>query len=587
MDAGNGESPRDTADFDPQGGISTVAKIGLGLGAAAVSVTVVLATANTSASDPAAAASTTATSPGTTEVFEVPFAGLWKTIDDHGVEVALALDQNSEDGYTFVMTDGHADQCEEFGAPITGVLTGTGEVTGSEIRLSYETLVCETQWGEITKVLATDEMLRLEEGTLKTSLPSCYRLGPAQPCDGVEAPEPIQAEPDIESLVEEYGLEWVQDNYQGDLVEIGLDPSQLYPCQVPDAVSKSPLSSDTTRAWSIETVASGVLGLPRHISCADDGVFVYLRNTQEALFFNSDGRQGKTLVDVGEPKGNESLVVFHNFDFVKYMKSTDEEPTILGDPCAEKNKDDECVPAIPGAFDAVPIGEDKILVTGAEQIAIYDLDGSELWSSELGGFGEAVLGSDAWWVADNESRLYRIPLDGSEPGDPIAIPEALFPPRDNPGRRPAPGVVPVFGGVWITNSDGTVQYIGDDGVFGDKLKAGGPATGDGVHITNVQQLSEAGGYLYTARGRVKLGEDGQLEKDAQLEEVDAVPLTAGAGCLWFQGDDRLIAVDQETGEEVLNFKLQNPQGMRFNWAHGVLWIADQNHTGGFVYRIGP
>ena len=118
------------------------------------------------------------------------------------------------------------------------------------------------------------------------------------------------------------------------------------------------------------------------------------------------------------------------------------------------------MPPIPGAFDAVPIGEDKILVTGAGRITVYDLDGSELWSSELGGFGEAVLGSDAWWVADNESRLYRIPLDGSEPGDPIAIPEALFPQGDNPGRRPAPRVVPVFGGVWITNSDGTVQYSG-------------------------------------------------------------------------------------------------------------------------------
>ena len=124
-------------------------------------------------------------------------------------------------------------------------------------------------------------------------------------------------------------------------------------------------------------------------------------------------------------------------------------------------------------------------------------------------------------------------------------------------------------------------------MLGETLKVGSPTTGGGVHITNAPGVSAAGGYLYTTGGRIKLGEDGQLEGGAQLEETDAFPFTTGAGCLWFQGNDRLIAVDQVTGETVLDFELQNPQGMRFNWAHGALWIADQNNNDGRVYRIGP
>ena len=158
-------------------GISTVAKIGLGLGAAAITLTAVLVTTTTATQ--AIRPSPPLRQPPHREPPKSRMffcQGLWKTIDEHGTEVTLSLEKNSEDSYTFVITDGHADQCDEFGTPVPGVLTGTGEVTGSELLLSYETLVCETKWGE-SPSLGNRRSTHLEGDVLKTSFPSCYRQG--------------------------------------------------------------------------------------------------------------------------------------------------------------------------------------------------------------------------------------------------------------------------------------------------------------------------------------------------------------------------------------------------------------------------
>ena len=68
-------------------------------------------------------------------------------------------------------------------------------------------------------------------------------------------------------------------------------------------------------------------------------------------------------------------------------------------------------------------------------------------------------------------------------------------------------------------------------------------------------------------------------------EVPAMPFTHGAGCTWFQANDAVYAVDA-SGTEVFRAPLRDPQRLSFAWAHDALWIADQNHNGAAIYRIG-
>ncbi|MCH7670485.1 MAG: hypothetical protein IIC71_14985 [Acidobacteria bacterium] len=210
----------------------------------------------------------------------------------------------------------------------------------------------------------------------------------------MDPPEPIVADPDIDFLVAEYGLEWVQDNYRGELTAIGLDPAQLFPCLIPQGVSD-------VSTWQISF--TDISGPPRKITCGPGGVWVHQRNAGSTTLLNPDGSREATFNGVGEPSGNAEVIVFHTFTTIDF--TTDPEPgsvtrlVSLGD--------DGFI------SDAVPFGDSQILTAGTE-VVLYNLDGSRAWTIPSGSQGEFVLGANAWWVADNVGQLIQIPLDGSD-----------------------------------------------------------------------------------------------------------------------------------------------------------------------------
>ncbi len=492
-----------------------------------------------------------------------PFIGTWRTIDDDGFEVEIVISPGSGSTYAFVMTDGHAVACEDFGAPVTGVIGGKGEATGSELRLTYESLVCQTSWGEITRDRVTREVFHLENDVLSTSLPTCFRQGPAQPCEGTEPPEPIAADADIDSLVAEYGLEWVQDNYAGDLTDIGLDPAQLHPCLIPD-------ETPDLSTWEITFTDLG--GLPRTISCGPGGVWVHQRNDGNTLLLDPDGVRG-VRYPVGEPKGNGALVVFHTFTSIDFT-------TDPGSTSASRLAD-------VGVTDAVPFGDTQILTAG-DEVVLYDLDGSRAWTIPSGSQGEFVLGVDAWWVADNVGQLIRIPLDGTDPMV-IEVPDAIVPGPVN--NRLSPEILPFDGGAWITNGDDTIQFVTEDGELGEKVKVGPALRYDGLHTLGARGLNAYDEYLYTTDAdgvTYKVRLDGSAPPEVT---EDQIPFAQAAGLAWFLDRPQvpadqpgiLFALDSD-GNKVLEFAYRSGQSLRWTWGHGALWLSDQI---GFVARIGP
>lgn len=88
-----------------------------------------------------------------------PFIGRWLTIDGYGLEVEIVISPSADNGYAFLMTYSHSDACVEFGAPVTGFLSGRAQATGSEIRLTSESLMCRTDWGDIDKAISTAMVL--------------------------------------------------------------------------------------------------------------------------------------------------------------------------------------------------------------------------------------------------------------------------------------------------------------------------------------------------------------------------------------------------------------------------------------------
>jgi len=346
------------------------------------------------------------------------------------------------------------------------------------------------------------------------------------------------------------------------------------PCQTPATAAKGD--------WEVKVAAEGLRGLPRAIACTAGGVLVHQKLDEDSLFIFANGQRGDLIAGVGLPRGNGDLYVFHTWQEIHTMMPTDSAPVAFA-----------TLPEPDFYFDAVPLGTDRILVTtGAPDsvpgsIALHDLNNNVLWSYEAGLTADPVLtdpllGDPAYWVTDNEGHLFRVPLDGSDPGRPFAITDAIFP--GTGVRRPPPTVVPVSGGAWITNADDTIQFISDEGVLGQKLDVGPPPTGDGVHVLPVRNLVVAGKHLFADD---RNGTIHRYDLDGgNPATADHMPFTSGAGCVWYLRDDRLVAEDAVDGTIVFDEPLTNPDAPHFAWAHGALWIADQNQQNGMVYRVG-
>ena len=56
----------------------------------------------------------------------------------------------------------------------------------------------------------------------------------------------------------------------------------------------------------------------------------------------------------------------------------------------------------------------------------------------------------------------------------IEVPKAAFPGRA--AVRPVPRLAPTTGGVWITNSDTTIQFVRDDGTVDPPVEVGAAPT---------------------------------------------------------------------------------------------------------------
>ena len=184
----------------------------------------------------------------------------------------------------------------------------------------------------------------------------------------------------------------------------------------------------------------------------------------------------------------------------------------------------------------MPFGDGQILIAEGTEIALYDLDGSQVWAIPGGGSGKFVSRGvsergggapvDAWWEADSAGQLTRIPLDGSDPIV-ISIPDAIF--DVSPGRRGAPNVAPVDGGAWFTNVT-TVQFVTDSGELGRTVEVG-PTYDDGVHAVEGKQLSAYDGYVYVTDAdgvHYKIRSDGSTPPETSADAFE-VPFTEGAG----------------------------------------------------------
>ena len=517
---------------------------------------------------------TPATPPPTTADPLAPFVGVWRMIHEDGQEIELVI-QKAEDGSLELMrTAQHSAQCEEFGTPVASVLTGYAGVTDSVIRLDYEFSTCRTAWGDVHSEFSGGQGLRLEGGMLTSDGSTCYRQGPAEPCDGVvPAALPVIA-PDIEALVDKYGRDWVQDNYQGDLTEIGLHPAQLQPFSMQVCWPQADAPPPDLSGYRVHRAQVG--NRPRDLVAGpNETTWVHQRGTDGVTVFDYRQDGLGEIPGVGFPRSDGSLVVFHTFGKVSYTTSHDVAPiSILTIEDDEGNLPTDGRGNIEDWItDAYPVGN-EVLVSRRSGYYRYDLSGNELWKWEHGGhLGSLVPGDGVFWGADREGNLFRIPLDGS-PEDALYVDAAIR--KDAPERlRPIPTLVPVPGGVWVTNGDNTIVFVDDDGTAGDPVVVGPRPRGDGIHNVPARNVLCGAGFLWIENG------DGSavrvpLDDPTTVEAIAAMPVLLSPGVQWHVEASRLRARDNATGLDLGEWDLpENEQGMMFTWAHDSVWISYQ------------
>ncbi len=308
--------------------------------------------------------------------------------------------------------------------------------------------------------------------------------------------------------------------------------------------------------------------LPRTVTCGPAGAWVHQARTGDVMSFAPDGTQGRPLTGVGEPDGNQELLVFHTFNSVEYV--TDESPVL--EPVLERD-DSEYI------ADAAAFGTDAVLISTLIDIGLYRLDGSTVWTVPSSGNGRFHRGDTAWWVGDNNGTLYRIPLDGSPP---LAIDAPRTVASVDSSRRDGIAVAPVEGGAWIANGDATLAFVSDEGELGRSVEVGPLFYDDGFHFVRGRTMVATPGALYAADADQRQWRV-DLDSTDPAEVVPNAPFAEIDGLEWWLDGTMLRAVGD--GGSVV-FEAAHPTGELFDWAwsHGSLWLTDQM---GVVVRVGP
>ena len=483
----------------------------------------------------------------TTIISGDPLIGTWVGFDEDGSGLELQIHASDGD-YEWVFTDDHADLCIDFGSPVAVKLSGAGQPSADGAKLTSSRAVCVTDWGEVEVDLSVTMEMSLEGDTLTDGESLCLHQDDPTACGGIGA-ELANVPPNYAALIATYGQDWLTDNYQGDPSEL---LAQLDPC----AVSTGPTPKE------FEVFRAELADLPRSITCGPGGVWIYLRGVDGAALMGPDLQATKRLDGAGEPRGNKDLLVLHTFNTVDFLRDSKSEVTRVAE-----------YPDSDYVRDAVPMGSDRILVT-TNDITLFELDGSLVWTVPGDGYGRIVEGDDEYWAATPTGRLARIPKDGSEPLI-IDIPDAVW--AGSANLRPTPRIVDVPGGAVITNADTTVQFVSDNGELGIKIDVGPPLRGDSGHIIPVRLLTVVDGYVYTddADGNVfRFTVDGTGE----AEQVDSQPAGDALDAIWYFEFENIVARDDRGN--VLTTILTGADPQNWTWVGSSLWITIQGGNQG-------
>lgn len=301
---------------------------------------------------------------------------------------------------------------------------------------------------------------------------------------------------------------------------------------------------------------------PRAVACGPTGVWVH---TPDAVLYGPSGPAG-TIPDIGEPAGNSEVVIFHTFNTVDFITADERTPQRI-----LERSDEEFI------VEAVPFGPDRVLVSTVVEIGLFELNGTQVWTVKASGQGRFAQADDYWWAGDSDGRLYRIPVDGSEPIL-FEVPDTVEP--VNVDRRDGLTIVPVDGGVWIDNGDDTVQFVSNAGELGETVSVGPLFVDDGFHFVRARDMWVADGVLHVADNNQDVWAV-PLDDPASGARVDRAPFAEVAGLLWYLEGGLVVAEDPD-GSQVFAGGVAIGDLWDWTWGHGALWLTDQF---GWVTRI--